>query len=86
MEKIIPDEDLSYLDKCKFIVAKLDKVVSEYGDIKAIAIEQPNTSRNMDITRKLCGLYGIVRYMIFFEIPYYFVRNKHETCKESIYG
>lgn len=61
-EKI--DEDLDLLERYKLINAKVDELFSRY-EIAGVAIEQPNSSRNMKVTRKLIGIYQIVRFFIF---------------------
>jgi len=82
--KIIPDKDLEYLEKCQFITEELDKILSDYGKIQAIAIEQPNTSRNMAGTRVLCGLYGIIRYMIYLRFSIVPTEINTKTLKAAV--
>ena len=62
--KIQPKKDLNYLEKYKIILVGLRKIVKQYK-IEKIAMEQPNSSRNMKVTRILCGLYGLLTYMFF---------------------
>lgn len=64
-EKIITTSEVSYLERCVIIAEKLDKVFAKYHDsILTCGIEQPNSFRNGSIVRQLCGLYGIILYLI----------------------
>lgn len=78
--KIISDENAPYLSRCKDIWTRLDTELDKYnGEIIGIGIEQPNSARNMDVTRKLCGLYQIIRYMTWlrYEIEPSEIATKH---------
>lgn len=48
----------------KIYDAILALIGSYEGKIEIIVIEQPNTSRNMKVARKLIGLYQIIRFFI----------------------
>ena len=85
--KIRPDENLEYLDKCRFIYNKLDEVMTEYSNkVTSIAIEQPNTSVNMKNTRILCGLHGILRFMLWIRYNITPTEINTKTLKKSISG
>ncbi len=62
--KIMPDEKLTFEEKCAFILDELEKVITKNKHIDYIAIEQPNSFRNGKTVRALCGLYGVIRYFL----------------------
>ncbi len=85
--KIIPPEDLTYLKICEYIYTQLEKVISEYSTRKAevvVVIEQPNSFRNGSVTRMLCGLYGIVRFMIMMRFGLEPVEANTKTVKKVV--
>lgn len=85
--KIIPNENLSFLEKCKYILTKLDEVFEKYQDqILEIGIEQPNSFRNGKVTRMLSGLYAIIRYFVWIRFGLNFIEVNTIHAKKSTSG
>lgn len=64
--KIVVPEDLGYLQKCEHIVNKIESIINKIDTTGLkIALEEPNSFINGNTTRMLCGIYQIVRYMIY---------------------
>ncbi len=63
--KVAPDFKMKYEERVAEICAGIDKVIEKYrGYDLIIGIEEPNSVRNVDVTRKLCGLYGAILHYI----------------------
>lgn len=62
--KVIPPKEIGYLRTCEYIYNELEKVISGCDQEVVVILEQPNSFRNGDTTRKLCGLYEIIRFMV----------------------
>ncbi len=60
----LTNKKLDYLPRCNYILKEIEKIYeSAPGKVIAVAIEQPNSFKNGETTRQLCGLYGMVRYI-----------------------
>lgn len=84
--KIAPKEELTYLEKCQYISGELIKITQAHRScIRYIAMEQPNSFRGGEITRMLCGLFGIVRYVLYTEtgIVAHEINTKHNKSVVS---
>lgn len=78
---------ISYLKVCEAIYSELEKVVGNCGsDNVTIVFEQPNSFRNGDTTRKLCGLYGILRYMVSIRFGIEPLEANTKTVKSVVCG
>lgn len=73
--KIPTAPDMDYIERCEEITDKIGELLKPYIErskkIKTqlqIGIEMPNSFRGGDVTRKLCGLYGIILYYIHNEL------------------
>jgi len=54
-----------YTERCIKIATEVKKFILPYTDKSLIVgIETPNSFRGGDVTRKLCGLYGIMLYVV----------------------
>ena len=65
-QKIMSDNSKKYLERCDHIVKELLKFIQPYIKLKGacqVGIETPNSFRGGEVTRKLCGLYGIILYV-----------------------
>lgn len=57
------DKD-TYEDKCMYILEEIFNFIDKHKP-DTISIEIPNSHTNMDTTRKLCGLWGLICVNIF---------------------
>jgi len=53
------------LDRWRSIARDVIEVCPAGGLVKAVAIEEPNCFSNGETTRQLCGLFGIVSYVLY---------------------
>ncbi len=61
--KIPSDPKMAYTERCILIRDKVIEIINPYTPNTVpvvIGIETPNSFQNGDVTRKLCGLYGII--------------------------
>ncbi len=79
------DEDIDLIRRYKIIYDFIMDLFSKY-DIKYVAIEQPNSSRNMKITRKLIGIYQIIRFFIYLRQGIFVKEINTKTLKKSFTG
>lgn len=88
--KIPSSPDMKYVDRCLCIIEKLKEAIDPYFKNNSrtktvtdreifIGIETPNSFRSGDVTRKLCGLYGIILYFIkvAYDIDVVEINTKH---------
>lgn len=64
----------------------LDFIAGHNDCIVAIGIEQPNTVRNVNVARKLIGLYQLIRYFIYKTFGRETIEVNTKTCKKFFTG
>lgn len=77
------DEDL--MSRYKIIQSIISDLFQKH-DIKHVVMEQPNMSRNMKVTRKLIGIYQILRFFIFLRQGILVREINTKTLKKSVTG
>lgn len=78
-------ESKDLIHRYELITKELDKLF-ETCKINSVVIEQPNTSRNLDITRKLVGLYQIIKFYIYLRNSIYVEELNTKTVKKFVSG
>lgn len=65
--KIPTEPSMVYTERCIKIATEVKKIIGPYIDKNKsllVGMETPNSFRGGDVTRKLCGLYGILLYVL----------------------